>query len=359
VRRDGEEVRITAQLIRVADGIHVLSETYDRKLESVFALQDDIARQISEKLSDSLGVAATVTARTPINSEAYDEYLKGRSLLRQRRDLPAAIEHLKLAVAQAPEFAEGWSSLSQAEGVLFWYQLLDKTQAADWLAPESAATQHVLGNAARERFDYAVAEQHYLRGIAIDPSNPDVREDYSELLYQVGRMRDSATATRQVIESDPYFIVGWMRRFDVVSALDDRVESERALARMRELDPNNFYSIFGALDYAMAFARHDEMRAAAADINARYPSQGAWVKVLLPWVLGDADADAKAAQVAIDSMPAMEASRYLVAIVLTGPGQRGIERAYSPSPTAVPGSKHYNQLPGTTAEVNHADRYPA
>ena len=88
VRRDGPEVRITAQLVRVADGFHIWSETYDRKLERVFALQDEIAQRIGAALKLSLGVAAPVAARAPIDPEAYDEYLKGRALLRQRSDLP-------------------------------------------------------------------------------------------------------------------------------------------------------------------------------------------------------------------------------------------------------------------------------
>ena len=121
VRRDGQEVRITAQLVRVADGFHIWSETYDRKLEKVFALQDEIARRIGDALKLSLGVSAPVAARAPIDPEAYDEYLKGRALLRQRTDLPSAIAHLKAAVAKAPEFAAGWSSLSLTYEVSFWY----------------------------------------------------------------------------------------------------------------------------------------------------------------------------------------------------------------------------------------------
>jgi len=121
VRRDRDQVRVTAQLVRVADGFHIWSETYDRKLESVFALQDEIAQRIGSALKLSLGVSSPVAARAPIDPEAYDEYLKGRALFRQRSDLPSAIAHLKAAVAKAPEFAAAWSSLSLAYEVSFWY----------------------------------------------------------------------------------------------------------------------------------------------------------------------------------------------------------------------------------------------
>ena len=107
VRREGEHVRVTAQLVRVADGFHVWSESYDRELKGVFALQDDIARHIVEQLKTKLGVAARPAPRAAIDPLAYDEYLKGRILYRQRKDLPEAIAHLQAAVTRAPEFGGG------------------------------------------------------------------------------------------------------------------------------------------------------------------------------------------------------------------------------------------------------------
>src|SRR5213596_3502541 len=172
VRRDGEQVRISAQLIRVAAGFHIWSETYDRKLERVFALQDEIAQRIGAALKLSLGISAPIGARAPIDPEAYEEYLKGRALLRQRQDLPAAIVHFKKAVAKAPEFAAGWSSLSLTYEVSFWYTphtttafqaelLVGEKAAADRAAalePDAAPTEHALGNLARAHFHYADAE---------------------------------------------------------------------------------------------------------------------------------------------------------------------------------------------------------
>ena len=166
VRRDREQVRVTAQLVRVADGFHIWSETYDRKLESVFALQDEIAQRIGAALKLSLGVSAPVAARAPIDPEAYDEYLKGRALLRQRSDLPSAIAHLKAAVAKAPEFAAAWSSLSLTYEVSFWFTAhMTPALAAEFLAgqraaaeraaalePDAAITEHALGNVARAQF---------------------------------------------------------------------------------------------------------------------------------------------------------------------------------------------------------------
>lgn len=326
VRRDGEKVRVTAQLIRVSDGIHVWSEQYDRKLESVFALQDEIAGQISGQLTESLGVSTAPASRKPIEPAAYDEYLKGRALLRQRKDMPGVVEHLKAAIAMAPDFAEGWSSLSLALDAMYWYEPMVKSNAVNWLAqsaqaaahaqalaPDSALTLHVLGNVARERFDYATAEELYLRSISIDSSNPDVREDYSELLYLVGRMQDSLEATRQVVELDPYYIVGWMRRFDAAAALDHPDEVKQVMERMRDLNPDNIYSMYRGIDYPLAYSRVAEVRAIAAEIEQENPARGALIRAILPWVYREKGADSTAALAALRSLSAIQASKYVVA----------------------------------------------
>ena len=326
VRRDGEEVRITAQLVRVSDGFHVWSETYDRKLESVFALQDDIAGRIGSTLQQSLGVSTAIPVRTPVDPMAYDEYLKGRALLRARKDLPSAIAHFEVAVAKAPKFAEGWSSLSLAEDTIYWYEPMDQAQAREWLAkatiaatragelaPDSAATEHVLANVARERFDYVEAERHYLRSITLDPSYPDAREDYSELMYLVGRPEDSLRATNELVRLDPYFIVGWMRRLSAAITLDDRADVESSLRRLRVLGPNFPDTRFGALNYALTYARRDEVRTAVADMQVRYPPDGKLLQVLIPWVQGDANADEQAARAALKELPSTETSTFSVA----------------------------------------------
>jgi adenylate cyclase len=327
VRRDREQVRVTAQLVRVADGFHIWSETYDRKLESVFALQDEIAKRIGAALKLSLGFSPPVAARAPIDPEAYDEYLKGRALLRQRRDLPSAIAHLKAAVAKAPEFAAAWSSLSLTYEVSFWYtERMTAAFQADLLAGESAAaeraaalesdaatTEHALGNVARAQFHYADAERHYLRAMQIDPGYPDVREDYAELLYEVGRLEDSLVAARQLVKLDPYFVVGWVRLRDAAAALDRREEVEEAVRQMRAINPDIVTGKLGLLQYAVAYRRADEARTALAEIETRWPRDAELQRQLLPWALGEAGIDVHSLGAAIADSPGNDASGYFVA----------------------------------------------
>ena len=327
VRRDGQQVRITAQLVRVADGFHVWSQDYDRELKGVFALQDEIAQRIGDALKLSLGVAAPVATRATIDPEAYDEYLQGRALLRQRKDLPVAIDHFKAAVAKAPGFAAGWSSLSLTYEVMFWYTnhmtpafqaelLAGEASAAERAAaldPGAAATEHALGNVARAQFKYALAEQHYLRGMQIDPSYPDVREDYSEVLYEVGRLQDSERAARQLVTLDPYFGVGWNRMLRVAIALDRRPEVEEAARQLRALSPDLYFGKFALFQYAIAYGRADEARAALAEVATHWPRDAAIEQQLLPWALGEPGVDERNVRAAIAAATVDEAIPFLIA----------------------------------------------
>jgi len=327
IRRDGQQVRITAQLIRVADGFQVWSETYDRKLESVFALQDEIAERIGDALKLSLGVDKTAAARASIDPAAYDEYLKGRALLRARKDLPPAIAHLQAAVAKAPQFAAGWSSLSLACEVRFWYALMTPAEQAEMLAcaasaakraaeldPGAAATEHALANVARSRFKYAEAERHYLRAMQIDPGYPDAREDYAEMLYEVGRLHDCEAAVRQLTRLDPYFIVAWTRMRDIAVFFDRRADLEEAARQALAISPESRFARLAQLEYPMVHGRAEEARAAYARIQQAQGLKGLeFLQVLVPWALGDEDVDAARLDAAIAEAPAGAASPYLVA----------------------------------------------
>ncbi len=326
IRRDGQQVRITAQLVRVSDGFHVWSETYDRKLDSVFALQDEIAERIGDALKLSLGVDAAVAPRTSIDPEAYDEYLRGRALLRQRSDLPTALAHFRAAVAKAPGFAAGWSSLSLACEVRFWYMQMTPAEQTEMLAceadgakraaaldPDSAATVHALANVARARFRFADAERHYLRAMQIDPGYPDAREDYSEMLYEVGRMEDSANAARELASMDPYFIVGWTRMGNAAVALDRRADVEEAARQAIAIAPNSRFGWVSSLEYPLAYGRADDARAALAQIQANGPKSLAYTQTLLPWALGDVDLDPDRLSTVISEAQPGAASPYIVA----------------------------------------------
>ena len=116
VRKSGNKVRITAQLIKAADGYHLWSETYDRTLDDIFVVQDDIAGEVVKALKLTLLGTTSVTRSRPGGSEAYNLALQGRFFLdrRSRKDLERAVEYFRRSRERDPEYAPAWAGLSQA-----------------------------------------------------------------------------------------------------------------------------------------------------------------------------------------------------------------------------------------------------
>jgi len=115
VRKAGSRVRITTQLIKVADGYHLWSESYDRDLNDIFAIQEETAKAVADALSITLGVGkGDLGVGGTRHFAAYDAYLAGLSLYNQfgRESISRAIEQLEKAVALDPEFAHAWSALA-------------------------------------------------------------------------------------------------------------------------------------------------------------------------------------------------------------------------------------------------------
>jgi len=143
IRKANNRVRITAQLVKASDGFHLWSETYDRDLTDIFAIQDEIARAITDALAIQLNLADTgkrlVSASTG-NMDAYDRYLEARSLIAKREDFQRAIELLDEATRMDPEFAEGITWTSTASGSRIWPRRrpgkrLKSTPACRWPTP--------------------------------------------------------------------------------------------------------------------------------------------------------------------------------------------------------------------------------
>src|SRR5262245_16335399 len=297
VRREGEHVRVTAQLVRVADGFHIWSESYDRKLEGMFLLQDDIARQVAEQLETKLGVAEAPSARQAIDPLAYDEYLKGRTLYRKRRDLPEAIAHLQAAVMRAPEFGAGWASLSLAYEPANYYTTREQraglgdamanmrvaSERAAGLDPDAAMTLHAEANVARAEGRYAEAEQRYQRAIQADPTYPDVREDYSEFLLYLGRHEDSLVAARELVELDT-FVDNFLSQIVVIGARLDRPELvEEVQDRMREVDPAFRMAVLADFYREYWQGRIEPARSALAEAMRFMPEVAAQDAKLFRW----------------------------------------------------------------------------
>jgi adenylate cyclase len=325
VRRDGEQVRITAQLIRVSDGFHVWSQTYDRKLEGVFALQDDIARRIGGQLVSSLVAPAAVPTRAEIPPAAYDAYLKGRGLYRKRQDLLQVVALFKQAVAGAPDFADGWSSLSLTYETVGGYitpeqraalgdtgaLCRDAARHAEALQPGSAMTLHAMGNVARLEYRYADAERLYLRSMAVDPTYPDVREDYAEMLEFVGRDRDALEAADKLVTLEPYVRNFWSKVFFSAIGLDRRDRVLDAAAHIRAIEPRNWRGVSDDLALQLAWGRIPQAQQSLAAAARRDPETMADDVLLMRWATRQPGVDEAAVQRALAYTPGTDPLVYM------------------------------------------------
>ncbi len=188
VRRAGDQVRITAQLIETDTDSHLWSETYDREMKDVFAIQDDIARSIVEALKVTLSPKERRSLQNvaTTNASAYDFYLKGRKYFyaMSRRDFLHAISMFDRAIELDPKYAMAHAGLADTYSMLYRYSDASKKNAilaeqeskrAIELDPESAEAQASLGIAMFTAGEYAEAEKRFETALLI---NPNLFESY-------------------------------------------------------------------------------------------------------------------------------------------------------------------------------------
>ncbi len=188
VRRAGDHVRITAQLIETRTDSHLWSETYDRELKDVFAIQDDIARSIVEALRITLSPKERRALQNDAtaNATAYDFYLRGRKYFyaMSRRDFLHAIGMFERAIELDPKYAKAYAGLADAYSMLYRYadasrQNAEKAEQASRRAieldPDSAEAQASLGTALFTSGHYEDAEKRFENAILI---NPNLFESY-------------------------------------------------------------------------------------------------------------------------------------------------------------------------------------
>ncbi|MGI9199637.1 MAG: tetratricopeptide repeat protein [Woeseiaceae bacterium] len=219
VRMSDTTIRITAQLIDAHRDTHIWSETYDRKRDDIFLVQDEIAAQVVKQLEIELLEAAPSVNAT--NSEAYDLVLQARYLHRQSTPeaLTKAIELFNRAVEVDPEYASAWAGLaleymSQADQALLPFEesyvlAREAANRALSLDPENVAAHRGLGWIARNYDgDYATAARHYERALAMEPSNIDSVSTAAFMAMSLGRIDQAVELAEFMITRDPVSAMG-------------------------------------------------------------------------------------------------------------------------------------------------------
>jgi serine/threonine-protein kinase len=263
LRREGNRVRVTAQLINARSGFHLWTETYDRKLEGVFALQDEITRSIVDALKIKLAVSLPVPEQR--NTEVHDVYLQGLYFSNKgsEEDLRRALSFFQRAVEKDPAFSRAWTGIAKV-----WYFLADiyvkpldaypssKEAALKAIAlDEKDAEAHCyLGEAKRVLdWDLVGADAELKRALELDPNSASAHL-FSGLhpLFR-GELKDGLQIILEAEKLDPVSpIISYVATAAYLAndRIDDAVtEGQRTL----QLDPNYFY-----LDSVLAAAYREK-----------------------------------------------------------------------------------------------------
>jgi len=255
VRRAGNRIRVTAQLIEAENGSHLWSERYDRDMTDVFAIQDEIAQAISEALKVRLAPRAHA-----VNIEAYQNYLKGQYYLvyATPERLAKAKEFFEQALAIDPNYAPAYSGQA-----VYYYMLAtfgvkptrdmaplarsaaEKALAIDPVNSDAHSVLAVLAGVCD--YDWKVAETHFRKAMAAEPVPPLVRFRYVlYYLLPLGRVPDAMEQSRLALQTDPlsmplHFGMAWS-----LSAAKQYREANQHARRALEIDPN-FFQILVAM----------------------------------------------------------------------------------------------------------------
>ena len=239
VRKAGNRLRINAQLINAEDGYHLWSERYDRTMDDVFEVQDDIARSVVEQLKiELLGTLDEPLVRRQTNLEAYQLYLRGRHFRAKgtQEGNAKALTYYEQALVLEPDYAEavagtalayalrsdlGWGDspkelMPQAKRLALKAVVIDERVAEAHLAV--AAVLH------HYDWDWSGAEREYRRAIELSPGLVEAHQEFSQFLVQMGRSEEAIAQATRAIQVDPLdlgangnlaMILVFNRQFDV------------------------------------------------------------------------------------------------------------------------------------------------
>ena len=252
LRREGNRIRITAQLVNAANGFHLWSETYERELQGVFAVQDEITRAIVDALKIKLAIAPS--AQLQPNSEAHDLYLQGLYFSNKsgEEDLRRSLDFFQRALQKDPNYAKAWTGIAKA-----WEWLADvyvkpleaypavRTAAAKAIElDDKEAEAHVyLGDSQRVlNWDIAGCDAELKRALQLDP-NCGIAHVFTALSIasQGGAEAAALMHIRESVKVDPLspIISTWAGFIDIAyGRLDDAIAEGR---RTQLLDPNYLY----------------------------------------------------------------------------------------------------------------------
>ncbi len=307
VRKAGDDLRITAQLIEVADGSHLWSQSYDRKLENVFAIQTEIAGSIAEALKINLidaGQSAPV-AQAAASLPAYELFLQARRLIhgRTRGGIAAARGLLEEALKLDPNYAPALAALAQTvlllrrgfgnygdlpheQALAMAQPLLDRALTLDPKLAEAHAVQSLIFGDQRA---FARAEAALTTALTLNPNLPDALHWQALALNGAGRLREQLAVQERLDAIDPFNVAALLRLNGTLRDSGRLSEAQAVTARLLRAFPDNPQSFWAQANDLLAVGHLAEAPVPAKRVSALGSNLGSRLNGRVLYGLGDFD----------------------------------------------------------------------
>ena len=280
VRKSGNSLRVTAQLVRADNGYHLWSETYDRQLSDVFKVQDDIAAAVVKALKASLLAGASPRTAPTASTEAYTVYLQGRSIYLRgstNAEMEKAAEYLHRALKLDPSFAPAWAMLSFVRLYQVWEFPFEGASKEARYAAERAlkldpalAEAHVAMGRVRENldWDWGGADAQFKQALKLNPMNAFVLRAAAEQPGIFGEFDEAIQLYQQAITQDPLDDITYGQLALLYYYAGKLAESEAAYREALDLNPANGGGAVGAhWELAMTLLARGEQAAALNEMR--------------------------------------------------------------------------------------------
>jgi TolB-like protein/tetratricopeptide (TPR) repeat protein len=249
VRKSGNRLRITAQLVRADNGYHLWSETYDRKVDDIFKVQDEIASAVVKALKISLFGIERANAAPTTNSEAYALYMQARSLVLRGTvaDSVRAADYLQLAITLDPRFAPAYARLTQVRtfqyenGALPYERAIGEArraaQKAIELDPNLAAAHLSMARVHYFEWKWGAANVEILRARQLDPGDADALRWAGISARTLGHLTESINLLQRAVDLDPLNGANYAMLDEANLAAGEFAAAELACRKAIELAP--------------------------------------------------------------------------------------------------------------------------
>ncbi len=326
VRKAGKKIRITAQLIKVSDDTHLWSENYDRELEDVFTIQDEISQAVVKNLKVRL---LDIKNRPLVkdytkNTEAYELFLKGKYFFSNTVDYEKAVEYMEKAIKVDPDYAPAYVQLVQIHGMsgallglppdkAMLEELLNKA----YLIDDSYGFIHAyMGRNKINEYDWQGAKQSFLRAIELSPGDSRIYHEYSHYLAATNQRNEALKAAKRAFELDP---LSSLLRSNYVWFLALNHEFDKAIKISKEsltFDPNNSGTIYN-LGFTYGYNGMYEDAVSILKNRETFP----YLKSYLGYIYGQMGNTKEAEKILLDFLDRSENSYfspYMIAMVYSG-----------------------------------------